>query len=318
MKKKILSVVLALCMVAGLFSGMAKGTEAKEASNVPIIWAGNLQAEFPLGITGEECLETLLGTDYLKPGSVVNPGDPVYMSYFLLDAGDVTKLPTDRCMYTESDFAAAGITFMQEAMKKQGYETFIYFMTHVYGLSSFVDPEVLNSPEFLAEMELVHRSGVIFDTEGKCIPAAPGYTSWKLAFYLPEGTAAMAFYVPYGVENKDYTLVKSGDGNTKWYGPQGQLLWDIAEGEKEINAELTNQSCIPDALMRDWDAKDKDIKVSYRYKGYNVTAVIPADKVIVTGEEWYGAEYFADLYKEFVTVKDWFGQVVPTDVLFSK
>lgn len=318
MKKRILSLVLALCMVATMFGGMSLTAKA-ELDLIPVGWEGN----WDLFLSKMSSYRGESGENYKfpAPGTILHPGDEMKMAMvlFMKQEYTISGLSTDEYRYSVQELMTQPV--MQVVMAAESSEGRItpeakqIIAQSMFGMSMNTK-NMRGTPEDIAEskahsQESAQVLGIICDFD-TILSAVEGYTAWKILCYASEG---ICIAIPYS-ESKDCALVQSGNG-FKWYDHNGNLAWNVEETEATITADFTNQCALPASLVEEFNAADKDIKVSYEYRGYTVTAEIPAGKLAVTGEKWYGAAYFAFVNREYVTVKNWFGQEVDIEELFK-
>ena len=288
MKKKILSAVLALAMVLGLFGGMQKDAQAAYGYE-RIFTEGNLDTK-GLGdyssVTGRAFLE--YEEIPWMPGEVIMPG---------------TKIEG---YYTELCFMKAPLTISMSE------NSWMYRHSEVTEFITDLEITYMDSNSIQCQTYSPERSGYI----QKFIDTPAGYDAWKLQVsYLARRLYHFFYPVKLAPDTRDCELT-SQNGTTTWKDYYGKTVWTITEKEDAITADLSDWAAIPDAIVKAWKESGKAINLSYLWKGYNVSLSIPAGEIARTGEDWYGAEYIAKVNEQYVTVKDWFGQIVSTDVLY--
>ena len=298
MRKKALSIVLALAMVATLFGGMQK--EALAIDCFFCITEDNLDKTDIYDAyegTGRYTILENIELPWL-PGDIIKPGTPIdfELDFWFMDEPFPLTLPNNTFNYCGGD----------------GYD------------EAMADFHAKTSPEILYYSEF-YRQSYGFLTEyddyiDEVIDVPAGYDAWKVQM-LAEPDCIFYFLYPVKLapdapEVRDCELA-SQNGTTTWKDYYGKTVWTITEKEDSITADLTDWAAIPDAIVKAWKESGKAINVSYVWKGYSVSLSIPAGEIARTGEEWYGAEYLVKANEQYAAVKDWFGQTVSTDVLFK-
>ena len=296
MKKKILSAVLALAMVFGLFGGMQKDALA-EPWGIVYFTEDNLNTLstlLPSKGTGLQFLQQDVETTWI-PGNIVKPGDPTEsdFGFVFMDAPLTISLP----MTTWEVEWGGEYEDEWDAIEDQIFEFFGSGDFYYTWTGQSEDPNYLN----------------------EVIPVPDGYDAWKIQALFDMDSYIFCLYpvqlTPPAPEVRDCELT-SQNGITTWKDYYGKTVWTITEKEDAITADLTDWAAIPDAIVKAWKESGKAINLSYLWKGYSVSVSIPAGEIARTGAEWYGAEYIAKANEQYVTVKDWFGQTVSIDVLY--
>ncbi len=287
---------MAFSMVAGLFGGMQK--EAQASFGFFCITEDNLDMPhlyYPQGGIGREYIQNVLESDWM-PGDIVLPGEPVESgTEFLFRNAPLTiTLPQNTWYYVNGKGYDDKLDEFFAQIEERFWEEPDYYQSYNDESSRYIT---------------------------KVIAAPAGYDAWKIQAVVEMDGCFFALYpvrlTPPTPEVRDCELTTAG-GTTTWKDYYGKTVWTIAEKEDSITADLNDWAAIPDAVVKAWKESGKDINIKYMWKGYSVSLSIPAGEIARTGEEWYGGEYIAKVNAQYVTVKDWFNQVVSADVLFTK